>query len=145
MMKKANFAFISIFILLVVVTSSYAEDWIFVTSTGSGEIGSYVDMESIDLYYKGPSNVKRFNMYHYFKGKKSFRDHPIERLYAASYVECEARTIGYDNVTYEWSFDGRKETHMIPPDSEVKMSKPVKPESVDEAILDFVCNYKKQG
>lgn len=128
-------------ISFVIVDYSGAQNWMFVTSTGNGEIGSYVDVDSIE----GIPELKRFMMYHYFKGTKTVDSRPIERLFAKSYVNCTARTIGYLEVEYEWSVGLDKEKVTIPASSEVSTSKPVRPNSVDEAILDFVCNYQKQG
>jgi hypothetical protein len=129
----------SIFVISVFTTGAWAENWVFVTSTGNGKYGSYVDTDSISE--KG--NLRYFDMYHHLKGSKSYKDFKIERLYAKSYVNCDARTIGYMQVTYEWVGKMRKITMNIPASSQVASSMPVRPDSVDEAILDFVCNYKK--
>ncbi|HEX9667278.1 MAG TPA: surface-adhesin E family protein [Thermodesulfobacteriota bacterium] len=140
MRKRLIILTVSIFAVSVFFTGAWAEDWIFVTSTGNGKYGSYVDMDSISE--KG--NLRYFDMYHHLKGSKSYKDFPIERLYSKSYVNCDARTIGYIEVTYEWVNRMEKITMNIPGSSEVASSMPVKPNSVDEAILDFVCNYKKE-
>ena len=140
MRKRLIILTVSIFAVSVFFTGAWAEDWIFVTSTGNGKYGSYVDMDSISE--KG--NLRYFDMYHHLKGSKSYKDFPIERLYSKSYVNCDARTIGYIEVTYEWVNRMEKITMNIPGSSEVASSMPVKPNSVDEAILDFVCKYKKE-
>ena len=140
MRKRLIILTVSIFVVSVFFTGAWAEDWIFVTSTGNGKYGSYVDMDSISE--KG--NLRYFDMYHHLKGSKSYKDFPIERLYSKSYVNCDARTIGYIEVTYEWVNRMEKITMNIPGSSEVASSMPVKPNSVDEAILDFVCKYKKE-
>ncbi|MGH7901174.1 MAG: surface-adhesin E family protein [Thermodesulfobacteriota bacterium] len=140
MKTNLSFACFSLLIVFVIVEYSRAQNWIFVTSTGNGQIGSYVDVDSIE----GTSEMKKFNMYHYFKGTKTVDSRPIERLFAKSYVNCNTRTIGYLEVEYEWSVGLDKEKVIIPARSEVSTSKPVRPNSVDEAILDFACNYQKQ-
>ena len=135
-----SLACVSLLILFVIVEDSRAQNWIFVTSTANGQIGSYVDVDSIG----GIPELKKFTMYHYFKGTKTVDSRPIERLFAKSYVNCSTRTIGYLEVEYEWSVGLDKEKVIIPARSEVSTSKPVRPNSVDEAILGFVCNYQKQ-
>jgi hypothetical protein len=141
-MRKGLIIFIvSILSVSIFSSGAWAEDWIFVTSTGNGKYGSYVDTDSIS----GEQNLKYFDMYHHLKGSKSYKDFEIERLYSKSYVNCDARTIGYIEVTYEWVNRMEKITMNIPGSSEVASSMPVKPNSVDEAILDFVCNYKKDN
>lgn len=139
MRKKLIVFTVSIFVVSVFSTGAWAENWIFVTSTGNGEYGSYVDMDSIS----DKGSLRYFEMYHHLKGSKSYKDFPIERLYSKSYVNCDARTIGYIGVTYEWVGHMDKITMNIPASSQVASSMPVRPNSVDEAILDFVCNYKK--
>lgn len=129
----------SIFASSVFSTGAWAENWVFVTSTGNGKYGSYVDTDSISE--KG--DLRYFDMYHHLKGSKSYNDFEIERLYSKSYVNCDATTIGYIEVTYEWVGRMEKITMNIPASSQVASSMDVRPNSVDEAILDFVCNYKK--
>jgi hypothetical protein len=139
MSKGLNIFIVSLLSVSIFSSGAWAENWIFVTSTGNGEYGSYVDTDSISEM----GGLKYFEMYHYLKGSKSYKDFPIERLYAKSYVNCDARTIGYIEVTYEWVNRMEKVTMNIPGSSQVASSMPVRPNSVDEAILDFVCNYKK--
>ena len=139
-MRKRLIVFtVSIFVVSVFSPGAWAESWIFVTSTGNGEYGSYVDTDTIS----DKGSLKYFDMYHHLKGSKSYNDFPIERLYSKSYVNCDGRTIGYIEVTYEWVNRMRKITMNIPASSQVASSMPVKPNSVDEAILDFVCSYNK--
>jgi hypothetical protein len=139
MRKRLIIFTVSIFAVSVFSTGAWAEDWIFVTSTGNGEYGSYVDRDSMSER----GNLMYFDMYHHLKGSKSYKDFPIERLYSRSYVNCDARTIGYIELKYEWVNRMEKVTMNIPGSSQVASSMPVKPNSVDEAILDFVCNYNK--
>ncbi|MDA2919781.1 hypothetical protein MYX76_09870 [Desulfobacterota bacterium AH_259_B03_O07] len=136
--KKLLITFSSIFVFLIISSAASAQNWAFVSSTGNGEFGSYVDVDTI----KGDVNLKRFTMYHHFKGKKSYNDLPIARLLAQSVVNCKVRTIGYTEVTYAWADGRRRETVPIPASADVASSKPVLPDSVDEAILEFVCNHE---
>jgi len=136
--KKILINLSSVFVFLIISSAALAQNWAYVTSTGNGEFGSYVDVDSI----KGDVNLKRFTMYHHFKGKKSYNDVPIARLLAQSVVNCKVRTIGYTEVTYDWADGRRRETVPIPASADVASSKPVLPNSVDEAILEFVCNHE---
>ena len=141
MRKGLNIFIVSMLSVFIFSSGARAENWIFVTSTGNGQYGSYVDTDSItDM-----GGLRYFEMYHHLKGSKSYKDFPIERLYSKSYVNCDARTIGYIEVAYEWVGHMEKVTMNIPASSQVASSMSVKPNSVDEAILDFVCNYKKDN
>lgn len=137
MEKKLLITFSSIFVFFIISSATLAQNWAFVTSTGNGEFGSYVDVDTIT----GDVNLKKFTMYHHFKGKKYYNDVPIARLISQSVVNCKVRAIGYTEVTYDWA-DGRpRETVTIPGDAEAASLKPVLPNSVDEAIVEFVCSY----
>lgn len=139
-MRRISIKFpVLIFAVCLFSSAGWAQNWIFVTSTGNGKYGSYVDTDSI--LDKG--GLTYFDMYHHVKGSKSYKDFPIERLYSKSCVNCDARTIGYVQVTYEWVGKLEKIKMNIPSSSQVASSMPVRPDSVDEAILDFVCKYKK--
>ena len=140
MVKKLYITIVSLFIFSFIPSSVWAQNWIFVTSTGNGKYGSYVDIDSISVR----GGLKYFDLYHHLKGDKSFKDAPIERLYGNSYVNCHAKTIGYIEVGYEWVGSMEKDKVIVPGSSKVASSMPVRPRSVDEAILEFVCSYTKE-
>jgi hypothetical protein len=133
--------FVIALIVLLTIPDSIGEEWVRAVTYKEDKIESFVDTDSIT----DDGNLRYFDMYHQLKGSKSYKDFEIERLYSKSYVNCDARTIGYVEVTYEWVNRMEKIAMNIPGSSEVASSMPVKPNSVDEAILDFVCNYKKDN
>jgi hypothetical protein len=76
-------------------------------------------------------------MYHNFSGYKQFRWIPIEKLIGKTLVNCDDKIVGYEEEQLQLG-DGRTAL------KELKRElKPVRPDSVDEAILDFVCDHIK--
>lgn len=126
-----TFSFLNLFI---VNSDLMAENWVHVATASSNKIKSYVDVDSI----LDEDGNKKFTMYHHFNGSKKFRGTPIEKLIGFTVVNCEDKTIGYKEEQLKL-IDGRLAV------KELKLKlKPVRPSSVDEAILEFVCNYKNE-
>ncbi len=112
-----------------------AENWVKVAKAKDNSVIAYVDEDSITV----DGNKRKFWMYHDFKGAQSADGKPIEKAYGHSVVDCEAKSIGYMETIIEWT-DGSKKKN-----KEKLQEEPVKPGSVDAAILNYVCEYKKQG
>jgi hypothetical protein len=112
-----------------------AENWVNVAKAKDNSVIAYVDEDSITV----DGNKRKFWMYHDFKGAQSIDEKPIEKAYGHSVVDCGAKTIGYMETIIEWPDGSKKKS------KEKLQEEPVKPGSVDAAILNYVCEYKKQG
>lgn len=133
MRNKACFSFVIVLIVLLTVADSIGEEWVHVVTSKKNKIESFVDVDSIT----DDEKFKRFNMYHNFRGYKKFRGIPIEKLIGKTVVNCEDKTIGYEEEQLELR-DGRLAV------KELKLElKPVRLNTVDEGILIFVCGYEK--
>lgn len=105
-------------IALLTVPCAIGEVWVHVVTSKKNKIESFVDTDSIS----DKGGLTYFDMYHHLKGSPSYKDFPIERLYSKSYVNCDGRTIGNIEVTYEWVNRMRKITMNMPGSSEVASS-----------------------
>jgi hypothetical protein len=96
-------------------------------------IESFVDADSMT----DDRNLTRFKMYHNFRGYKKFSVIPIEKLICKNVVNCDDKTIVYEEEQLELR-DGRIAV------KELKLE--VKPVSncVDEGISIFVCGYEEK-
>jgi hypothetical protein len=121
--------------LIMVSGVARAENWVNVATAKDNKVKAYVDEDSITE----DGDKRKFWMYHDFKGAQSADGKPIEKAYGYNIVDCEAKTIGYMETVIEWP-DGSKDKK-----KEKLKEEPVKPGSVDAAILNFVCEHKKQG
>ena len=135
-MVKKFFILCTLLITFFILASGVrAENWVNVATAKDDSVKAYVDEDSITA----EGNKRKFWMYHDFKGAQSADGKPIEKAYGHSVVNCEAKTIGYIETIIEWA-DGSKKKN-----KERLREEPVKPGSVDAAILNYVCEYKEQG
>jgi len=135
-MKKRNLVLCAcLIIFFTMVSGASAENWVNVAKAKDNSVIAYVDEDSINV----EGNKRKFWMYHDFKGVQSVDGKPIEKAYGHSIVDCEAKTIGYIETIIEWA-DGSKKKNR-----EKLQEEPVKAGSVDAAILNYVCQYEKQG
>ena len=135
-MKRKNLVLCAcLVIFFMMVSGAKAENWVNVAKAKDNSVIAYVDEDSITV----DGNKRKFWMYHDFKGVQSADGKPIEKAYGHSVVNCEAKTIGYMETIIEWA-DGKKKKN-----KEKLQEEPVKPGSVDAAILNYVCQYEKQG
>ncbi len=135
MVKKFLILCTLLITFFIFVSGVRAENWVNVAKAKDNSVIAYVDEDSITV----DGNKRKFWMYHDFKGAQSIDGKPIDKAYGHSIVDCEAKTIGYMETIIEWS-DGSKKRN-----KEKLQEEPVKPGSVDAAILNYVCQYKKQG
>ncbi|HWP91184.1 MAG TPA: surface-adhesin E family protein [Thermodesulfobacteriota bacterium] len=135
-MVKKFFIFCTLLITFFILASGVrAENWVNVATAKDDSVKAYVDEDSITV----EGNKRKFWMYHDFKGAQSADGKPIEKAYGHSVVNCEAKTIGYMETIIEWADGSKKKSR------EKLQEEPVKPGSIDAAILNYVCQYKKQG
>ncbi len=135
MRKKAYIAWTSGIILLMMVSIARATNWVHVATADDNKVKAYVDVNSITE----DGNKRRFWMYHDFKGVQSIDENPIEKAFGYDIVDCKDKTIRYEELIIERTDRNREKSNLKPE------AKPVLPNSVDEGILEFVCNYKKGG
>jgi hypothetical protein len=136
MRKKACIALIPGIMLLMIVSSARAENWVHAATADDNKVKAYVDVDSITI----DGDKRRFWMYHDFKGVQSFNENPIEKAFGYDIVDCKDKTIQYTEVIIERSDGRRMKSKLIKPEVET-----VRPNSVNEGILEFVCNYDKEG
>jgi hypothetical protein len=105
-----------------------------IATAEDNKVEAYVDVDSITK----DGNRRKFWMYHDFKGVQSLGENPIEKAFGYDIVGCEDKTIQYVELIIERT-DGSRTKSKLKPEVE-----PVRPNSVDEGILEFVCNYKKE-
>jgi hypothetical protein len=133
--KKAYIAWISVIILLIMVSSARATSWVNAATAEENKVKAYVDVDSITK----DGNQRRFWMYQDFRGVQSLDENPIEKTFGYDVVNCKDKTIQYLELIIERA-DGSRTRSKLKPEVE-----PVRPDSVDEGILEFVCNYNKDG
>lgn len=133
MRKKTYIALMSGIMLLIMVSSARAENWLHTATADDNKVKAYVDVDSITK----DGDKRRFWMYHDFKGVESFHENPIEKAFGYDVVDCKDKTIQYMEVIIERSDGSRMKSKLIKPEVEK-----VRPKSVNEGILEFVCDYK---
>ena len=133
--KKIFMAWISVTVFFMIFSSARAKDWVHAATAEKNKVKAYVDVDSITE----DGNKRRFWMYHDFKGVQSIDGNSIEKAFGYDVVDCKDKTIEYVELIIERA-DGSKTKSKLKPEVE-----PVRPNSVDEGILEFVCNYKKEG
>ena len=131
--KKSLPHFVIALIVLLTIPDSIGEEWVRAVTYKKDKIESFVDADSIT----DDGNLKKFKTYHNFRGYKKFRVIPIEKLICKTVVNCDDKTIGYEEEQLELR-DGRIAV------KELKLE--VKPVSncVDEGISIFVCGYEEK-
>jgi hypothetical protein len=91
-----------VLIVLLAVPCAIGEEWVHVVTSKKNKIESFADTDSIT----DDGNLRRFKMYHNFRGYKKFRGIPIEKLICKTVVNCDDKTIGYEEEQLELG-DGR--------------------------------------
>ena len=133
--EKIFMAWISVIVFFMIFSNATATDWVHVATAEKNKVKAYVDVDSITE----DGNERRFWMYHDFEGVQSIDGNSIEKAFGYDVVNCKDKTIQYVGLIIERA-DGSKTKSKLKPEVE-----PVRPSSVDEGILEFVCNYKKEG
>ncbi len=135
MLKKLFIAWIPGIVLFMMVSSVRAANWLYVATDEENKVKTYVDVDSMTK----DGNKRRFWMYHDFKGVQSKEENPIEKAFGYDVVDCQNKTIGYEELIIERADGSRKNSKLNFEEEKVR------PNSVDEGILEFICNYKKEG
>ena len=133
--KTMFMALIPVIVFFMIFSNARATDWVHVATAEKNKVKAYVDVDSITE----DGNKRRFWMHHDFKRVQSLDENPIEKAFGHDVVDCKDKTIQYLELIIERA-DGSKTKSKLKPEVGT-----VRPNSVDEGILEFVCNYKKKG
>ncbi len=136
-MPMRSFAFIVVLAILcfACINSSNSETWVHAVTASEGKEKSFVDVDAITI----DGDKRTFQIFHEFKGGKSVDGKPVEKVYWELSVNCKERTILYGNEHTIELQDGSKEVKSM----EFAEEK-VRPNSVDEGLLKFACNFKPE-